>query len=198
MKINTLKLFAAVAALSLLAGCVVLSAYPFYTSRDLIFDSGLTGCWVKITSTNEVWQFDDVGGKFYLLTVADDQTTNVLEANLFQLKHYRFMDLLTTNRDELTRFEIPAHLICKVTRSGDTNLSLHFLDYGWLSSLLTTNPGVLRHILVPEQPGPATNNGNMFYLTADTGDLQEFVLEHVDDTNAFSSDSDVELRLASP
>ncbi|HXC34647.1 MAG TPA: hypothetical protein VNV43_02165 [Candidatus Acidoferrales bacterium] len=199
MKTKILKLVAAVAALSLLAGCAVLSVYPFYTPRDLIFDPGLAGRWVKTPSTNEVWQFDDVGGKFYLLTVADDQSTNVIEANLFQLKHYRFLDLLTTNRDELTRFEMPVHLICKVTRSGDTNLSLHFLDYGWLTSLLTTNPGVLRHIVVPEQPGASTNNGNgnMFYLTAETGDLQEFLLEHVDDTNAFSSDSTVELKFVS-
>jgi len=195
MKTKVLKLVAAVAALSLLAGCVVLSVYPFYTPRDLIFDPALTGRWLETNSTNRFWRFDGVDGKFYLLTTTDDQSTNMFEANLFQLKQYRFLDLLTTNRDELTRFEMPVHLICKVA-NDDTNLSLHFLDYGWLVGLLTNNPTALRHIVVPEQPG-TTTNGNMLYLTAETKDLQKFLLKHVEDTNAFSSDSTVELKFVS-
>lgn len=192
MKTKILKLLAAAAALSLLGGCVVLSVYPFYTPRDLIFDPGLTGRWVETSSTNTFWQFEGVDEKFYLLDTTDDESTNVFEANLFQLKKYRFLDLLTTNRDEFTRFEIPVHLICKVENDG-TNLSMHFLDYGWLAGLLTNNPTPLRHIVIPEQPG-TTTNGNMLYLTAETKDLQNFLLKYAEDTNAFSSDSHVELK----
>jgi hypothetical protein len=198
MKTKILKLVAAVAALCLVAGCVTLSVYPFYTPRDLVFDPGLTGRWVETTSTNTFWQFDGVGGKSYLLTTADNENTNGFEANLFQLKRYRFLDLLTTNRDELSRFEIPVHLICKVERNNDkeTNLLLHFLDYGWLSGLLTTNPGVLRHVVVTDPSGDT--NGSMVILTAETKELQKFLLKHAEDTNAFSSDSAVGLRFVSP
>ena len=63
MKMKILRLVAAVAVLSMLAGCVVLSVYPFYTPGDLIFDPGLTGRWVNTASNNEIWRFDDVGGK---------------------------------------------------------------------------------------------------------------------------------------
>jgi hypothetical protein len=195
MKTKILKLVATAAALSLLGGCVVLSVYPFYTPRDLIFDPGLTGRWVETSSTNTFWQFEGVDRKYYLLTTTDDQSTNVFEANLFQLKKYRFLDLLTTNRDEFTRFEMPMHLICKVANGG-TNLSLHFLDYGWLTGVLTNNPTALRHIVVPEAPG-TTDNGNMLYLTAETKDLQSFLLKHAEDTNAFSSDFHVELKFVS-
>jgi hypothetical protein len=195
MKTKIFKLVATTAALSLLAGCIVLSVYPFYTPRDLIFDPGLTGRWVEAKSTNTFWQFDGTGGKFYLLTITDDQSTNAFEANLFQLKQYRFLDLLTTNRDEFTRFEMPMHLVSRVEHNG-TNLSLHFLDYGWLVGLLTNDPTALRHIVVPEEPGDT--NGNMLYLTADTKDLQKFLLKHAEDTNAFSSDSAEELKLVSP
>src|SRR5579862_9385739 len=95
MKAKILKLVAAAAALSVLVtGCVVLSVYPFYTPKDLIFDPGLAGRWVQTNSTNNFWQFDDVGGKFYLLTTRDESSTDVFEANLFQLKQYRFLDLL--------------------------------------------------------------------------------------------------------
>lgn len=194
MKTNPLALIAA-AALSLLAGCVTLSVYPFYTPKDLIFDPALTGRWGDTSSTNKFWQFADADGKFYMLTSTDDQSTNVFEAHLFQLKQYQFFDLLTTNRDALSKFEMPVHLVSKVVHT-DTNLSLQFLDYGWLASLLETNPAVLRHIVVPDQPGDT--NDNMFFLTAETKDLQKFLLKHANDTNAFNPSSAVELKFISP
>jgi hypothetical protein len=120
---------------------------------------------------------------------------------LFQLKQYQFLDLLITNRGE---FQMPLHLITKVTRA-DTNLSLHFMDFGWLAALLQTNPAVLRHIVVPEagytnDSLDSLDNGDnkMVYLTADTKDLQKFLLKHADDTNAFTPDSLVELKRGSP
>ncbi|HEX3626629.1 MAG TPA: hypothetical protein VH280_14535 [Verrucomicrobiae bacterium] len=195
MMAKILKLVAAAAALSLLAGCVVFSVYPFYMPKDLVFDSSVTGHWMESKSPNVSWQFDDVGGKYYLLTVMDTERTNGFEAKLFQLKNYRFLDLLTTNRDPFRSYEMPVHLICKVAHNGETNLSLHFLDYGWLSDLLSTNPSALRHVIVPDEAGDTTNH--MVYLTAETKELQKFLLKHVDDTNAFSSDSAVELNLAS-
>ena len=191
MKTNILKFLAAGSVLSLLAGCIVLSVYPFYTPKDLIFDPGLAGRWVKTTAANEFRQFSDTGGKFYLLTTTDDQDTNCLEAHLFQLKQYQFLDLLTTNRGQ---FQMPVHLIAKAARN-DASVSLEFLDYGWLAGLVETNPAVLRHLVVPEKPGDTS--GGMVYLTADTKDLQKFLLEHAEDTNAFNAGSAVELQRVS-
>jgi hypothetical protein len=193
MKKNYLKLAAACAALSMVAGCIVLSVYPFYTANDLIFDPGLAGRWNKDGKTNEFWQYTASGGKSYLLTTTDDHDTNCFEAHLFQLKQYQFLDLLTTNRSE---FEMPMHLVSEVARDG-SNLSLPFLDYGWLANLLETNPAALRHIVVSEKPDD-TNGGNMVYLTADTKELQKFLLKHAADTNAFGSDSSVSLKRVSP
>jgi len=192
MKTNLLKFIAAGSLLPLLAGCIVLSVYPFYTPKDLIFDPGMAGRWVKTTATNEFWQFSDTDGKYYLLATTDPQDTNCVEAHLFQLKHYQFMDLLTTNR---APYQMPMHLISKVARNDDL-LMLQFLDYGWLASLLETNPAALRHLVVPDKPGDTNNN--MVYLTAGTKDLQEFLLKHAEDTNAFNAGSAVELRRVSP
>lgn len=176
----------------MLSGCIVLSVYPFYTAKDLIFDSGLVGQWSKVNGNNEFWQFADAGGKFYRLTTTDDQSTNVLEAHLFQLKKYQFLDLITTNRDQ---FQMPMHLISKVSRNDDS-MTLKFLDYGWLADLIDTNPAVLRHVVVPNNPDN-TNDGNMVYLTADTKDLQKFLLSHAEDTNAFNANSTIELKRVS-
>ena len=196
MKIKTLKLIATGAMLSILAGCIVLSVYPFYTAKDLIFDPGLTGRWLKNGTTNEFWEFTADGKNFYLLTTTDDRSTNGFYAHLFRLKQHQFLDLLTTNREEFDRFQMPVHLITKFTRNG-TNLSLPFMDYGWLAGLLETNSAALRHIVVPENPDD-TNSGNMVYLTAETKELQKFLLKHAADTNAFGAGSLVELKRASP
>lgn len=179
----------ACALLSMLAGCIVLSVYPFYNAKDLIFDPGLTGNWARGDAASEFWQFSRSGETAYLLATVNSQETNCFEAHLFQLKKFQFLDLLATNRAE---FQLPLHLISQVTHNG-TNMSLQFLDYGWLTGLLQTNPAVLHHILVPEKAGE-TNSGDMLYLTASTRDLQIFLLKHATDTNAFNANSAVELK----
>jgi len=188
MKMKLLKFMSAGLAMTMLAGCIVLSVYPFYTDKDLVSDPGVAGSWIEGGNTNSLWQFTASGEKSYLLTTADSSSTNYFTAHVFQLKQYQFLDLLTTNRDE---FELPLHLISEVSHTG-TNLSLHFLDYGWLAGLLETNPAALRHIVVPQQPDD-TNSDKMVYLTADTKDLQKFLLKYVGNTNAFTSDSTKEL-----
>jgi hypothetical protein len=189
MKTKSLKFVAATALLSTLAGCITLSVYPFYNDKDLVFDSGMAGRWANGSNTNETWDFTVTGEKSYVLTTVDADSTNCLSAHLFRLKDYQFMDLLTTNRD---MFMLPLHLISEVTRNG-TNLSVHFLDYGWLAGYLETNPAVLRHITVTSNPDD-TNSDKMMYLTGGTADLQKFLLKHATDTNAFNSDSAKELQ----
>jgi hypothetical protein len=189
MKLKLLKPLAACATLSLLAGCIVMSVYPFYNDQDLTADSGLAGQWVNSTSSNETWQFTSSSPKSYMLITVDSASTNTFSAHLFRLKNYQFMDFLTTNRD---MYVMPMHLIAKAERNG-TNLSMHFLDYGWLSGYLETNPATLRHIVVPANPDDSSSD-KMMYLTAGTADLQKFLLKHADDTNAFNSDSDKELQ----
>jgi len=192
MKATTQKILSLVAtgmALAMVAGCISLSVYPFYNQKELIFDSGLAGDWSKATRTNELWQFADVDGKYYRLVTVNDQETNILDAHLFQLQRYKFLDLLTTNRDML---QLPLHLVSKVTRNDDA-VTLQFLDYGWLSSLLETNPAAIRHLVVSEDSGNGSDD-KMVYLTADTQELQKFIIEHADDTNAFGSSSAVELK----
>jgi hypothetical protein len=71
--------------LGLLAGCVVMSVYPYYTLKDLTFDAGLAGRWAKPGTTNEFWEFTAVTDKSYLVTTADDHETNHFEGYLFQL-----------------------------------------------------------------------------------------------------------------
>ena len=192
MKFPLLRSLAMSGALCLVSGCIVLSVYPFYTARDLVSDPGLAGRWVKVGKTNETWQFTAAGEKSFLLTTTDENSTNGFEAHIFQLDQYQFLDLLTTNRET---FLLPLHLISKFNRN-DTNLTLPFMDYGWLARLLETNGAAVRHITVPQEPGN-TNGGNMVYLTSTTPELQKFLLKYAADTNAFGTDSLVQLQRVS-
>ena len=80
MKTRILKLVVSGAALSMLAGCIVLSVYPFYNTKDLIFDPNLAGRWAKADTTNEFWQFTASGEKSYTLTTVDASSTNCFDA----------------------------------------------------------------------------------------------------------------------
>ena len=167
----------------LLAGCVVMSVYPYYTVKDLTFDAGLSGRWAKSGVTNEYWKFTSVADKSYLVTIADKNETNHFDGYLFQLKGHPFLDLCTTNRDDI--YQLPLHLAVKVARDKDA-LRLAAINFGWLEKELETHPATLRHIVVPEKTLD-TNSSKMFYLTAETRDLQKFLLKNLDNTNAFTS-----------
>ena len=182
MKKTWLQLFGLILLAGLFAGCVVMSVYPYYTVKDLTFDAGLSGRWAKPGATNEFWEFAPIRNKYYLVTTVDAQETNRFEGYLFQLKGQPFLDLCTTNRDGLN--QLPLHLAVKVAHSKD-ELQLAMLNYEWLGKLLTANPATLRHIVVPDKP-LETNSGEKFYLTADTRDLQKFLLKHQNNTNAFT------------
>ncbi|MEI8290143.1 MAG: hypothetical protein WCH99_11780 [Verrucomicrobiota bacterium] len=182
MKKTWLKLFALISFAVMMAGCVVMSVYPYYTVKDLTFDPGLSGRWAKAGATNEFWEFTPVTNKYYLVTILDGQETNRFDGYLFHLKGLPFLDLCTTNRDGLN--QLPLHLAVKVARNQD-ELQLAMLNYEWLGKLLAANPATLRHIIVPDKP-LETNNGEKYYLTADTRDLQKFLLKHQNNTNAFT------------
>jgi len=166
----------------LLAGCVVMSVYPYYTVKDLTFDAGLAGQWAKQGATNEYWEFTPVADKSYFVTIGDKNETNHFDGYLFQLKGHPFLDLCTTNRDSF--YQLPLHMAVKVARDKDA-LRLAVLNYEWLGKTLETNPATLRHIVVPQKPLD-TNSNKMFYLTAETRDLQKFLLKTLNNTNAFT------------
>jgi hypothetical protein len=182
MKAKILKSFGVASAFIFLAGCIVESVYPYYTVKDLTYEPALLGRWSEsATNASEYWNFQKSTGQSYWLTTVDPHDTNQLEAHLFKLKQYEFLDLRTTNEDIL---KFPLHVVMKISQINPT-LKVSLLDYDWLTKLVEKNPGTIRHIVVPENPED-TNSSQMVYLTADTKELQRFILKHVNDTNAFS------------
>jgi hypothetical protein len=74
----------------------------------------------------------------------------------------------------------PPHYLLKVAQIKPT-LQTAPLDYDWLSKLLEKNPEAVRHILVRDNPTDTSNTNSRVVLTADTTELQKFVLGHLQD-----------------
>lgn len=179
---TTLKLATGLALLTLLAGCVVTSVYPFYTAKDVVFDPALVGVWAEAGSTNaanEHWQFEKAEGQAYKLTVQEKEKRTEFDTHLFKLQGRLFLDLCPRERPENS---LPLHYLLKVTRLGST-LEFNLLDYGWVKQLVEKNPKAIRHVVVPKKLGES-GDGDLI-LTADTAELQRFILKHEKTEGAF-------------
>src|ERR1051325_14017 len=82
-----------------LTGCVITSVYPFYTERDLIFESKLLGTWepAKDSHSKEKWVVNRAGATSYKV-LEIDTSTNSYEGHLFKLAGDLFLDLTPTER----------------------------------------------------------------------------------------------------
>lgn len=170
-------------AMLVLGGCVLTSVYPYYTAKDVVFESKLVGSWVDAEhpeATNKFWEFARAGtNNSYTLTIHDDDKVTKFEARLFRLKEWTFLDALPTqDHDDF----IPPHYLLKVSQV-EPALKMAVLDYNWTRDLLRTNPGALRHTIVDTKPGEPDSGRIVF--TADTAELQRFILKYAADTNAF-------------
>jgi hypothetical protein len=179
---RTIKTMTGLALMALLAGCVVTSVYPFYTAKDVQFEPALVGTWAEAGATNAAndhWQFDRLNHQAYWLTTVENNKTNRYETHRFHLRQHVFLDLCTTNRVE---DQLPLHYLVKIEQTA-SKLQVKVLNLEWLAKLLEKNPKALRHLLVSNEPGKTNNN--QLVLTADTPELQQFILKHINDTNTF-------------
>jgi hypothetical protein len=177
------NLIATLGAAVLLCSCIP-SVNPFYTDQDVVFDARLLGEWQeKDKSDNpDVWKFEGTTNQMYKLTITEKEgKQGTFNAHLFQLKQEYFLDLIpddchyATNQADLVGTSMyPGHLLVRVPQI-EPELKLAFFDFGWLQKYLEKNPDELAH----------HREGDRLLLTADTRDLQEFVLKHLGEDELF-------------
>jgi hypothetical protein len=158
----------------LIAGCVPSSWNALFTEKDLVFDAKLVGTWNG--DEGEVWTFAREGEKQYKLTYSDKEGKATFDANLVKLQDRQFLDVQLDQAgydglkmNALTKITIlPAHVFFRVDEIGDA-LKLAAPDPDWLGKHLEKNPKAVAHLRKEE---------GLLLLTADTKDLQAFVLKH--------------------
>lgn len=173
------------AAVLFVAGCVVTSVYPYYTEDDLIYDAAFLGKWVVAGSTNLSTDYvivEPQGKNGYLATTFTADETNSTEIHLFRLKGHLFVDSLSTNR---SLDYVPVHQLSKVTELKSNLMESATMNYKWLAERLEKHPRDLRHVRLQE-PAGGDEKDFRIVLTADSKDLQRFVLKHLNETNAWN------------
>jgi hypothetical protein len=174
-----------------LSGCFVLSVWPFYTEKDLAFDPTLLGSWKGATETNTVWRFEREDTNVYSLTIRDNTETNLTQARLFKLGGHLFFDMFTPkvesddSNKKLFPPPVPVHTLARVTLNAP-EFRVALMNIEWLTAYLTNNPTALRHYLWKEK---ADNDEGFPIVTAETPELQKFVLQHYGNTNAWREES---------
>lgn len=164
-------------ALLVLAGCVR-SLEPAYREANVVFDAALLGEWVADGS--DTWKITRGRGKAYTVEHADeDGRAGTFAGHLFRLDRSLFVDLVPNEadlrvsglyRDHLVR----THTFYLVVRTEPTP-QFASLNNDWLKAHLAKNPAALRHERI----------GDDVLITAPTGELQLFLVRHVNTKGAF-------------
>ena len=169
-----------------LAGCVP-SWNPLYTEKDLAFDPLLVGKWQPVDRKEgslEKWAFSKTADKQYQLDQTDQEgRTAIFTVCLVKLGDNRFLDLYLTklqddgvNLNSWAGFSlVPAHLILKI-EAIDSNLKIAAMNPDWVKKFVKQNPQAIEHRVLPD---------DNIVLTANTSQLQKFVVAHVKEEGLF-------------
>ena len=160
----------------IVSGCLTISIYPFYAEKDVVFEPGLIGHWTKPTDAKEKWTFERKGEQGYELTYDDGKTSHTMDAHLFKIKDQLFLDLFNPKvPEDLTPPAVPTHMLLRVFQTKPT-LRMAGMDYDWLSKVLEKSPDAIRHHLLVSDD---KDKDGQIVLTADTAELQKFILKHL-------------------
>ena len=190
MKTNCIINTAALASLALaLSGCVVTSVYPFYFAKDLAFEPALVGEWKNAEKPDEHWRFEQASANRYRITSESGGKTAVFEGHVFKLNRQAFLDLTTGGwKEDIEPEPVPSHLVARIIQLKPT-VKLAGISSDWLKELLTNNPTAIRHLVI--QNGEKPENCR-FVLTADTAELQRFVLKHLETERAWEKNTELQ------
>ena len=173
-----------IATVSLFTGCVVLSVYPFYTAKDVSFDAELLGDWINPDEADQKWKFEKLGDKSYrVLFTEKKEKVSQIEATLFKLQDEWFLDFLGEMPED-SKFPppIPSHMLFKIVQRSP-ELKFVFMNIEWLQKHLEKEPKALRHHMLKSGDKP---EDKLPVLTAETEELQRFVVKHIKTADAWS------------
>ena len=194
---SSLHHIAIAACFLLLGGCWGISTYPFYRTQDIVTQKDpLSGAWLcsddeKQKDFDQSWTIKKLPNGHYRATDADQSHWLLV---LFHLKGAgHFIDYVQLNKQGDGYLESgpindrPFHDVMKVDFGNGTFKTKMFGIGEWLSARLKSHPNELKHI-VNYKPGSnserLTGAGELF-ITAETADLQAFLIKHHNNPKAF-------------
>jgi hypothetical protein len=188
---NTRKLLFYLSAV-LLGGCVpVISLYPLYTDKDVVFEEKLLGTWVQ-DDGETTWEFktiDEPNNAYKLIFSDDEGKKGSFVARLVKLQNRHFLDVYPSEvpweLDDPNKtdwpynvfFLIPAHTFLKID-SMEPQLKIRLMLDSDVKELLKQEPKAIKHAVIEDR----------LVLTASTKELQAFVLKYADGDRLFTDE----------
>jgi hypothetical protein len=153
-----------------------------------VFEKKLLGEWQEKDNADgpQIWNFEDGKDKAYKLTVTEKEGKHgEFEAHLFKLKQDYFLDIIAseigTNVADLTKASlVPGHLLFRISQF-EPELKLAMTDVDWLDKYLKEHPKALAH----------HRDDDRIFLTAETADLQSFVMKHLGEDELFGKSGEM-------
>jgi hypothetical protein len=183
------KIVLPVVLVAVLAGCIP-SVHPFYAEKDIVFDQRLLGEWQAKDESSDPqgWKFERDEHNAYKLKVTEKEgKQGEFKAHLFKLREEYFLDIVPSEcrfdskqADMISFSLIAGHLLIRISQF-EPNPKLAFCDFDWLQKFLENNPKSLAHY----------EEEKRLILTADTPDLQRFVLQHLGEGQLFPEGRDL-------
>jgi len=183
-----------------LQGCLVKSLHPFYTDKDILFKKELLGKWTdKDSAAWEITQHmrttgimkPEVPDKSYDISFTDKKGTSHFIAHLFRLEDQLYLDFLPTDincQNDLAGFHLVAtHSLAKVDLSGG-KITIGWYNEEWLIGLFNKNKIRIAHERVPYEPDLKDSESMQVILTAQTTELQKFIIKYGNDPEAFKNE----------
>lgn len=185
-------IFVVLAALTM-SGCLVTSLHPFYKMKDKVFDDALVGNWMDTDSSIWVIRPNMVSkglfgnnnerpdSTYHVTYYEEKDSPSFLQGTLFELKGQRYVDFFPEPDGEhfladMTAFHhVPVHTLARMRFKKDT-LMLFWYGEEWLNDLFENNRVRIDHEKVQFSPHYESN-----ILTAETADLQKFILKYMND-----------------
>ena len=122
---------------------------------------------------------------FTLRDIASEKKEKVsqIEATLFKLQDEWFLDFLGEMPED-SKFPppIPSHMLFKIVQRSP-ELKFVFMNIEWLQKHLEKEPKALRHHMLKSGDKP---EDKLPVLTAETEELQRFVVKHIKTADAWS------------
>lgn len=176
-----------IAAVALLGACIP-SLNPFYTEKDVVFEPKLLGTWQEKENADEqeTWKFEEANEKAYKLTVTEKEHKHgEFEAHLFKLKQDYFLDIVAREIGDnvaglVGASLIPGHLLLRI-QQFEPELKMEGTDYDWVQKYLKEHPKALAHHIESDR----------ITLTAETKDLQSFVVKHLGEGELFGKPAEM-------
>jgi hypothetical protein len=173
---------AMMALAAVISGCTPVQALqPLYTDRDVVTDDWLEGAWHQVDSDEKTtWVFQPDGDKGYQLNLisSKDKTSTAFSVHLVRLEGQLFLDAQPKLPADAEAFSVPTHLIGRIRLERD-EIHIRMLGDDWVTP--RAKQGTLGLPFAPVS-GP----DERVLLTASTAQLQQFVVMHAGDNDAFA------------